>query len=66
MKVSMKIKNRQGQQLAVQIQGVKNAPVIIFSNSLGTDHGMWQAQVDAWHNTIRSLLMILVGMVQVM
>ncbi len=47
MKVSMKIKNRQGQQLAVQIQGVKNAPVIIFSNSLGTDHGMWQAQVDA-------------------
>ena len=47
MKISMKIKNRQGQQLAVQIQGVKNAPVIIFSNSLGTDHGMWQAQVDA-------------------
>ena len=47
MKISMKINNRQGQQLAVQIQGVKDAPVIIFSNSLGTDHGMWQAQVDA-------------------
>ena len=30
MKVSMKIKNRQGQQLAVQIQGVKNAPVNIY------------------------------------
>jgi len=46
MKASMKINNRQGHQLAVQVQGVKDAPVIMFSNSLGTDHGMWQAQVD--------------------
>jgi 3-oxoadipate enol-lactonase len=42
------IHNRQGHQLAVQVQGLKDAPVIIFSNSLGTDHGMWQAQVAAF------------------
>lgn len=41
----MMINNRQGHQLAVQVQGLKDAPVIMFSNSLGTDHGMWQAQV---------------------
>ncbi|WP_109439964.1 3-oxoadipate enol-lactonase [Acinetobacter haemolyticus] len=41
------ILNRQGYQLAVQVQGQKDAPVIMFSNSLGTDHGMWQAQVEA-------------------
>ncbi|MCH7337176.1 3-oxoadipate enol-lactonase [Acinetobacter sp. NIPH 2699] len=41
------INNRQGHQLAVQVQGLKDAPVIMFSNSLGTDHGMWQAQVLA-------------------
>ncbi|KKW82146.1 3-oxoadipate enol-lactonase [Acinetobacter sp. AG1] len=44
----MNIHNRQGHQLAVQVQGLKDAPVIIFSNSLGTDHGMWQAQVAAF------------------
>ena len=42
------IHNRQGHQLAAQVQGLKDAPVIIFSNSLGTDHGMWQAQVAAF------------------
>ncbi|MGR0304382.1 3-oxoadipate enol-lactonase [Acinetobacter beijerinckii] len=41
------IQNRQGYQLAVQVQGKKGAPTIIFSNSLGTDHGMWQPQVAA-------------------
>ena len=41
------INNRQGQPLAVQVQGPKDAPVIMFSNSLGTDHEMWQAQVAA-------------------
>lgn len=41
------IHNRQGHQLAVQVQGPKDAPVIMFSNSLGTDQGMWQAQVEA-------------------
>lgn len=42
------IHNRQGHQLAVQVQGLKDAPVIVFSNSLGTDQGMWQAQIAAF------------------
>lgn len=40
------ISNRQGKQLAVYTDGLKDAPVLVFSNSLGTDHGMWQPQVD--------------------
>ena len=40
------ISNRQGKQLAVYIDGLKDAPVLVFSNSLGTDHGMWQLQVS--------------------
>ncbi len=44
----IKISNRQGHQLAVQTSGLKDAPVLMFSNSLGTDHGMWQAQVAAF------------------
>ena len=42
------IKNRNGQQLAVYSFGDAAQPAIIFSNSLGTDHGMWQAQVSAF------------------
>lgn len=42
------IKNRNGQQLAVYSFGDATQPAIIFSNSLGTDHGMWQAQVAAF------------------
>jgi 3-oxoadipate enol-lactonase len=45
--------NRQGKTLSVAISGQENAPVIVFSNSLGTDHGMWQAQVAAL-NTVQS------------
>lgn len=40
-----KIINRQGKALAIQIDGLDHAPVIIFSNSLGTDHHMWDEQV---------------------
>ncbi|MDV7501427.1 3-oxoadipate enol-lactonase [Acinetobacter baumannii] len=40
------ISNRQGKQLAVYTEGLKDAPVLVFSNSLGTDHGMWQSQVS--------------------
>lgn len=39
------ITNRQGKHLSVVVEGLENAPAIIFSNSLGTDHGMWQPQV---------------------
>lgn len=40
------ITNRQGKQLAVYTDGLKDAPALVLSNSLGTDHGMWQPQVD--------------------
>ncbi|HCV3309511.1 TPA: 3-oxoadipate enol-lactonase [Acinetobacter baumannii] len=40
------ISNRQGKQLAVYTDGLKDAPVLVFSNSLGTDHGMWQPQLN--------------------
>lgn len=40
------ISNRQRKQLAVYTDGLKDAPVLVFSNSLGTDRGMWQSQVS--------------------
>lgn len=40
------ISNRQGKQLAVYTDGLKDAPVLVFSNSLGTDHGMWQSHIS--------------------
>ncbi|EOQ70827.1 3-oxoadipate enol-lactonase [Acinetobacter pittii] len=40
------ISNRQGKQLAVYTEGLKDAPALVLSNSLGTDHGMWQPQID--------------------
>jgi 3-oxoadipate enol-lactonase len=46
--------NRQGKTLSVAINGQENAPVIVFSNSLGTDHGMWQAQVAALNSSSKS------------
>ena len=42
------INNRNGQQLAIYTFGDTAHPALIFSNSLGTDHGMWQAQVAAF------------------
>lgn len=47
------IKNRQGKHLAVYVEGHKDAPVIMFSNSLGTDYRMWQAQVDSLKDQYR-------------
>ena len=38
------ITNRQGKTLSIQVDGSKDAPAIIFSNSLGTDKGMWDPQ----------------------
>ncbi|WP_445115826.1 3-oxoadipate enol-lactonase [Acinetobacter sp. WZC-1] len=40
------IMNRQHKTLSVQVEGPENAPVIIFSNSLGTDKGMWDPQAE--------------------
>ncbi|TCM69871.1 3-oxoadipate enol-lactonase [Acinetobacter calcoaceticus] len=41
------IRNRHGKNLSVQIDGQADAPVILFSNSLGTDLGMWDAQLQS-------------------
>jgi 3-oxoadipate enol-lactonase/4-carboxymuconolactone decarboxylase len=36
-----------GARLFYTVDGPEDAPVIVFSNSLGTDHTMWQPQADA-------------------
>jgi 3-oxoadipate enol-lactonase len=41
------VPNRQGKKLSVQMVGPKDAPTVLFSNSLGTDHRMWALQVSA-------------------
>ena len=37
-------------QINYQTFGEANKPAIIFSNSLGTNFSMWQAQIDAFKN----------------
>ncbi|WP_343596143.1 3-oxoadipate enol-lactonase [Acinetobacter sp.] len=44
--MNITITNRQGKHLAVYVEGLEHAPTIVFSNSLGTDHKMWQSQVE--------------------
>lgn len=41
--------------LNYQLDGPENAPVLVLSNSLGTDLGMWDAQVAAWSEHFRVL-----------
>lgn len=60
------IRNRQGKQLAVYTDGLKDAPVLVFSNSLGTDHGMWQPQLNELKVILMSLHTTHVVMVKVM
>ncbi len=42
--------NRQGKTLFVKVEGLDNAPAIVFSNSLGTDLGMWDKQANDFKN----------------
>lgn len=42
-------------RLHYQLDGRVGAPVLLFSNSLGTDLGMWDAQCDALGNDFRIL-----------
>ncbi|EPF73929.1 3-oxoadipate enol-lactonase [Acinetobacter rudis] len=44
--MSFTVTNRQGRHLSVSKYGPEHAPVIVLSNSLGTDQQMWQAQVE--------------------
>ena len=42
-------------QLFYQWDGPENAPVVVFSNSLGTTHRMWDPQLDAFTRHFRLL-----------
>ena len=42
-----------GSLINVVIDGPENAPVLILSNSLGTDHGMWDPQMAAFTKHFR-------------
>jgi 3-oxoadipate enol-lactonase len=42
-------------QLFYQWDGPENAPVVVFSNSLGSSHRMWDSQVDAFTRHFRVL-----------
>ena len=41
--------------LNYQIDGPENAPVLVLSNSLGTDLGMWDTQIPLWSQHLRVL-----------
>lgn len=41
--------------LNYQIDGPENAPVLVLSNSLGTDLGMWDTQIPLWSQYFRVL-----------
>lgn len=41
--------------LNYQIDGPDNAPVLVLSNSLGTDLGMWDTQIPLWSQHFRVL-----------
>lgn len=44
----MQIRNRQGANLAVYVDGPAQAEAIVFCNSLGTDYRMWDAQAKVF------------------
>ncbi len=44
-----------GTRLFYTLEGPDSAPVVIFSNSLGTDHGMWAPQAEALAGRFRVL-----------
>ncbi|NOP35687.1 3-oxoadipate enol-lactonase, partial [Klebsiella pneumoniae] len=41
--------------LNYQLDGPADAPVLVLSNSLGTDLGMWDAQMPLWAQQFRVL-----------
>lgn len=46
---------RDGCRIFYRLEGPENAPVVMFSNSLGTDHMMWQAQSKRLKSQFRIL-----------
>ncbi|GLS99406.1 3-oxoadipate enol-lactonase [Sphingobium jiangsuense] len=44
-----------GCRIACRFDGPKDAPLLLLSNSLGTDSGMWEPQMAAWARAFRVL-----------
>ncbi|BAI97350.1 3-oxoadipate enol-lactonase [Sphingobium sp. TA15] len=44
-----------GCRIAWRFDGPEGAPVLLLSNSLGTDMGMWDSQIGAWRDRFRIL-----------
>lgn len=44
-----------GCRIACRFDGPKDAPLLLLSNSLGTDSGMWEPQMAAWTRAFRVL-----------
>ena len=42
-------------RLRYELDGPETAPVIVFSNSLGTNHRMWEPQIAAFTRHFRAL-----------
>jgi 3-oxoadipate enol-lactonase len=49
----MRQTDRQGCELRYSVDGDSRAPVLLFSNSLGTTHELWQPQVEALASVFR-------------
>ena len=49
----MKYVERSGCRLGYDIGGNPDGPVLLFSNSLGTTHALWQPQLDALSSSFR-------------
>ena len=48
-----KVKTDDGCEIYVEVEGPSNAPVLMLSNSLGTNLHMWDDQVPAWSRHFR-------------
>lgn len=51
----MPIEIIRGEPFHIRIDGPDNAPVLMLSNSLGTNLSMWDPQIPAWSQTFRVL-----------
>ena len=49
----MKFVERSGCRIRYDVAGNPDGPVLLFSNSLGTTHALWQPQVDALSSSFR-------------
>lgn len=59
----MPIETIRGEPFNVQLDGPDDAPVLMLSNSLGTNLSMWDPQVAEWSRSFRCCAMICADMV---